>query len=103
MTLFLALCFFGVAIGGFTAFVIFWPLSLVHLREENGLYLFERQERQERASPTLGHAEDWVRCRYLGAAFGLGFIIGPALGGLVLAVASTPAAFTSWLAPRRAG
>jgi hypothetical protein len=46
-------------------------LSLVHLREENGLYLFERQERQERASPTLGDAEDWVRCRYLGAAFGL--------------------------------
>jgi len=46
-------------------------ISLVHLREENGLYLFERQERQERASPTLGHAEDWVRCRYLGAAFGL--------------------------------
>ena len=46
-------------------------LSLVHLREENGLYLFERQERQERASPTLGQAEDWVRCRYLGAAFGL--------------------------------
>ncbi|PBJ83206.1 hypothetical protein CMZ84_01265 [Lysobacteraceae bacterium NML93-0399] len=33
MTLFLALCFFGVAIGGFTAFVIFWPLSLVHLRD----------------------------------------------------------------------
>ena len=30
-----------------------------------------RQERQERASPTLGQAEDWVRCRYLGAAFGL--------------------------------
>ena len=46
-------------------------ISLVHLREEDGLYLFERQERQERASPTLGQAEDWVRCRYLGAAFGL--------------------------------
>jgi len=46
-------------------------VSLVQLREENGLYLFERQERQERASPTLGLAEDWVRCRYLGAAFGL--------------------------------
>ncbi|MEF3081231.1 hypothetical protein V3391_03280 [Luteimonas sp. SMYT11W] len=35
MTLFLALCFFGVAIGGFTAFVIFWPLSLVHLRDRH--------------------------------------------------------------------
>lgn len=46
-------------------------LSLVHLREENGLYLFERQERQERASAAVGQAEDWVRCRYLGAAFGL--------------------------------
>lgn len=38
-------------------------VSLVHLREERGSYLFERQERQERT------AEDWVRCRYLGAAF----------------------------------
>lgn len=35
LTLFLALCFFGVAIGGFTAFVIFWPLSLVHLRDRH--------------------------------------------------------------------
>jgi len=35
VTLFLALCFFGVAIGGFTAFVIFWPLSLVHLRDRH--------------------------------------------------------------------
>jgi len=42
-------------------------LSLVHLREERGSYVFERQERQERARG--GHAEDWVRCRYLGAAF----------------------------------
>ncbi len=33
MILFLALCFVGVAIGGLTAFVIFWPLSLVHLRD----------------------------------------------------------------------
>ena len=35
MPLFLALCFTGVAIGGICAFVIFWPLSLVHLRERN--------------------------------------------------------------------
>lgn len=35
MTLFLALCFIGVAIGGISAFVIFWPLSLVHLRERH--------------------------------------------------------------------
>ncbi|SDU01940.1 helix-turn-helix domain-containing protein [Geopseudomonas guangdongensis] len=42
-------------------------LSLVQLREERGSYLFERQERQERAR--VGEAEDWVRCRYLGAAF----------------------------------
>ncbi len=46
-------------------------LSLVHLREENGHYLFERQERQERSSGASGQAEDWVRCRYLGAAFNL--------------------------------
>ncbi|NRH27608.1 helix-turn-helix transcriptional regulator [Pseudomonas sp. MS19] len=42
-------------------------LSLVHLREERGSFVFERQERQERARG--GSAEDWVRCRYLGAAF----------------------------------
>ena len=35
MILFLALCFVGVAIGGLTAFVIFWPLSLVHLRDRH--------------------------------------------------------------------
>src|SRR5690606_17430278 len=40
-------------------------LSLVHLREEHGSYLFERVERQERSRDS----EDWVRCRYLGAAF----------------------------------
>ncbi|MDH4870878.1 helix-turn-helix transcriptional regulator [Metapseudomonas lalkuanensis] len=46
-------------------------LSLVHLWEEDGNFLFERQERQERSSsPDVG-AEDWVRCRYLGAAFQL--------------------------------
>ncbi|PSS56933.1 helix-turn-helix transcriptional regulator [Pseudomonas sp. BBP2017] len=46
-------------------------LSLVHLREERGTFLFERQERQERSSSTDVQAEDWVRCRYLGAAFQL--------------------------------
>jgi hypothetical protein len=35
MVLFAALCFIGVAIGGLTAFVIFWPLSLVHLRDRH--------------------------------------------------------------------
>ena len=35
MILFLALCFVGVAIGGLTAFVIFWPLSQVHLRDRH--------------------------------------------------------------------
>ena len=46
-------------------------LSLVHLREERGSYLFERQERQEPARGGSGKADDWVRCRYLGAAFNL--------------------------------
>ena len=44
-------------------------VSLVHLWEERGRFLFERQERQERSSATDQHAE--VRCRYLGAAFQL--------------------------------
>jgi transcriptional regulator with XRE-family HTH domain len=46
-------------------------LSLVHLREERGTFLFERQERQERLASANVQAEDWVRCRYLGAAFHL--------------------------------
>ena len=44
-------------------------LSLVHLWQERGQFLFERQERQERSSAGNTHAE--VRCRYLGAAFQL--------------------------------
>ena len=35
MVLFLALCFLGVAIGGATALVIFWPLALVHIRDRH--------------------------------------------------------------------
>lgn len=35
MILFLALCFVGIAIGGACAFLIFWPLSLVHLGERD--------------------------------------------------------------------
>ena len=35
MALFFALCFVGVAIAGFSAFVIFWPLTLVHLRDRH--------------------------------------------------------------------
>jgi hypothetical protein len=41
----------------------------VHLSEQRGSFLFERQERQERSRADSGAAEDWVRCRYLGAAF----------------------------------
>lgn len=35
MMLFFALCFVGVAIAGFSAFVIFWPLTLVHVRDRH--------------------------------------------------------------------
>jgi hypothetical protein len=35
MILFLALCFVGVAIAGFCAFLIFWPLTLVHVRDRH--------------------------------------------------------------------
>lgn len=35
MILFLALVFFAVAIAGATAFVIFWPLALVHIRDRH--------------------------------------------------------------------
>lgn len=35
MILFLALCFVGVAIAGATAFAIFWPLTLIHVRDRH--------------------------------------------------------------------
>ncbi|HET6396029.1 MAG TPA: hypothetical protein VFF91_04250 [Pseudoxanthomonas sp.] len=35
MILFFALCFVGVAIAGATAFAIFWPLTLVHVRDRH--------------------------------------------------------------------
>ena len=35
MSLFLALLFVATAIAGFTAFVIFWPLTLVHIRDRH--------------------------------------------------------------------
>lgn len=35
MMLFLALALVGVAVGGATAFVIFWPLTLVHIRDRH--------------------------------------------------------------------
>ena len=35
MILFLALCSVGIAIAGFTAFMIFWPLTLVHIRDKH--------------------------------------------------------------------
>ncbi len=35
MLLFFALCCVGIAIAGFCAFVIFWPLTLVHVRDRH--------------------------------------------------------------------
>ena len=35
LVLFLALLFVAAAIGGATAFVIFWPLTLVHIRDRH--------------------------------------------------------------------
>ncbi|RZA31886.1 MAG: hypothetical protein EOP92_28895 [Lysobacteraceae bacterium] len=35
MILFFALLMFAAAIAGFTAFVIFWPLTLVHVRDRH--------------------------------------------------------------------
>jgi len=33
VTLFFALCSFGIAIAGLSAFLIFWPLTLIHIRD----------------------------------------------------------------------
>lgn len=35
MILFLALCFVATAVAGLCAFVIFWPLTLVHVRDRH--------------------------------------------------------------------
>jgi len=35
MILFFALCCVGIAIAGLSAFVIFWPLTLIHLRDRH--------------------------------------------------------------------
>ena len=35
MLLFFSLCCVGVAIAGFSAFAIFWPLTLVHIRDRH--------------------------------------------------------------------
>lgn len=35
MILFFALCFVATAIAGFCAFVIFWPLTLIHVRDRH--------------------------------------------------------------------
>ena len=37
LVLFLALLFVAIAIGGATAFVIFWPLTLVHIRDRHAV------------------------------------------------------------------
>ncbi|WP_119718141.1 hypothetical protein [Cognatilysobacter tabacisoli] len=44
MILFFALCFVGVAIAGATAFVIFWPLTLVHVRDRHAALAAELGE-----------------------------------------------------------
>lgn len=35
MILFFALCFVGLAVAGLTALLIFWPLTLVHMRDRH--------------------------------------------------------------------
>lgn len=35
MILFLALCFVAMAIAGLSAFLIFWPLTLIHVRDRH--------------------------------------------------------------------
>jgi len=59
LILFLALCFVALAIAGATAFVIFWPLALVHIRD-----------RHPELAPVLGaapfanpHALAWLLTR----------------------------------------
>jgi hypothetical protein len=49
MILFIALVALALAIAGFTAFVIFWPLTLVHLRDRHP------QLRDGLASPAFAH------------------------------------------------
>ena len=60
MALFFALCFVGVAIAGFSAFVIFWPLTLVHLRDRHPALA---QQSARAASPTPD-PRAWLLRRY---------------------------------------
>ncbi len=94
MTLFFALCFFGVAVAGFSAFVIFWPLTLVHLRDRHPAladtlgpgaflkpaalrWLLQRRYRSEHDSALSGLATPaWVSLLTLSTGLGMAALLG---------------------------
>ena len=79
MTLFFALCFVGVAVAGFSAFVIFWPLTLVHVRDRHPALaerLLRRDYRQQPDRSLSGLATPaWVSLLTLLAGLGMAALL----------------------------
>ncbi|GHH56340.1 hypothetical protein [[Pseudomonas] boreopolis] len=93
MTLFFALCFVGVAVAGFCAFVIFWPLTLVHVRDRHPAlaeafgqgaflnpaalrWLLERRYRSERDGSLSGLATPaWLALLTIFAGLGMAALL----------------------------
>ncbi len=94
MTLFFALCFVGVAVAGFSAFVIFWPLTLVHIRDRHPAladslgpgaflkpaalnWLLSRRYREQRDGALSGLATPaWLALLTLFAGLGMAALLG---------------------------
>lgn len=95
MTLFFALCFVGVAIAGFSAFVIFWPLTLIHIRDRHPALADEFGEGAFLKPAPLR----WLahrRYRQLGDR-SLSGLAGPALAALGVTLLGLGMALALWL------
>ncbi len=94
MILFLALCLVGVAVAGVSAFLIFWPLTLVHVRDRHpaiaatlgeGAFLrpsalawLLRRRYRDTADPALSGLATpaWLSLLVVFAALGLAALLG---------------------------
>lgn len=95
MSLFFALCFVGVAIAGFSAFVIFWPLTLIHIRDRHPALADEFGEGAFLKPAPLR----WLASRHyrqLGDR-SLSGLAGPALAALVVTLLGLGMALALWL------
>lgn len=95
MILFFALLFVAVAIAGFCAFVIFWPLSLVHIRDRHP----QLQAQLGEGAFARPSAWSWLLRRgYLSVADGnLNGLANPARISLLTIIAGLVCAALLWL------